>query len=289
MTDAEKNEISHRARALRALAVALKDSEDRADLREGIEGDRLRRVVVSSPGEAFVGITDLVAHNFGQRPDGRLAVDQHDLMKATMAAFGAEVIDLPELSGHPNSVFTRDTALSTPEGFVRLRLGLPTREGEDRWMADGLEALGEPMIGEIEAPGTVEGGDVVLAGSVAFVGESIRTNRSGIDQLTGVLTPMGYDVRVIPLPDSILHLDKVLLTIGAETLLFCADFIEEDRFDGFETIAIPYGPTSTANVINLGDNELIVNRRYIVHDLDLSEYAKGTGGPNCLIMPVDRG
>jgi XTP/dITP diphosphohydrolase len=36
MTDAEKNEISHRARALRALAVALKDSEDRADLREGI-------------------------------------------------------------------------------------------------------------------------------------------------------------------------------------------------------------------------------------------------------------
>ncbi len=36
MTDAEKNEISHRARALRALAVALEDSEDRADLGEGI-------------------------------------------------------------------------------------------------------------------------------------------------------------------------------------------------------------------------------------------------------------
>ncbi len=126
------------------------------------EGDRLGRVAVSSPGEAFLGIADLAAHNFGQKPDGRLAVDQHDLMKATITAFGAEVVDLPELSGHPNSVFTRDTALSTPEGFVRLRLGLPTREGEDRWMADGLEALGEPMIGEIEAPGTVEGGDVVL-------------------------------------------------------------------------------------------------------------------------------
>ena len=265
------------------------------------EGDRLRRVVVSSPGEAFVGITDLEAHNFGQRPDGRLAVDQHDLLRATLSAFGAEVIDLPEISGHPNSVFTRDTALSTPEGFVRLRLGLPTREGEDRWMADGLEALGEPMIGEIEAPGTVEGGDVVLAGTVALVGESIRTNRPGIDQLTGVLAPMGYEVRVIQLPDSILHLDKVLLTTGAETLLFCADFVDEDGLGGFETIAIPYGPTSTANVVNLGDDELIVNRsnrgvierlagtRFVVHDLDLSEYAKGTGGPNCLIMPVDRG
>ena len=25
-----------------------------------------------------------------------------------------------------------------------------------------------------------------------------------------------------------------------------------------------------------------------VHTLDLSEFAKGTGGPNCLIMPVER-
>jgi len=256
--------------------------------------------VVSSPGEAFLGITDLEAHNFGQRPDGRLAVDQHDLLKATITAFGTEVVDVPELSGHPNSVFTRDTALSTPEGFIRLRLGLPTREGEDRWMSDELEALGESEAGEIEAPGTVEGGDVVLAGSVAFVGESIRTNPSGIAQLTDILTPMGYEVRVIPLPESILHLDKVLLTIGPETLLFCPDFVDESKFGGFETIAIPYGPTSTANVINLGDNELIANRsnrgvierlsgtKYVVHDLDLSEYAKGTGGPNCLIMPVDR-
>ncbi len=265
------------------------------------EGDRLERVVVSSPGEAFLGITDLAAHNFGRQPDRRLAVDQHDLLKHTITAFGTVVVDLPELSGHPNSVFTRDTALSTPEGSVRLRLGLSTREGEDRWMADALAALGEPMIGAIEAPGTVEGGDIVLAGTVAFVGESIRTNRAGIDQLTGILIPMEYEVRVIPLPDSILHLDKVLLTIGPETLLFCPDFVDEGNLDGFETIAIPYDPTSTANVINLGDNELIVNRsnggvierltgtKYVVHDLDLSEYAKGTGGPNCLIMPVDRG
>jgi len=265
------------------------------------EGDRLERVVVSSPGEAFVGITDLEVHNFGQRPDGQDAVDQHDAMTATITAFGAEVVDLDELPGHPNSVFTRDTALSTPEGFIRLRLGLPTREDEDRWMADALESMGEPMAGQIEAPGTVEGGDVVLAGTVAFVGASIRTNRAGIDQLASILSTMGYEMRVVALPDAILHLDKVLLTIGPETLLLCPNFVGEENLEGFETIAIPYGPMSTANVINLGDNELIVNHsnrgvfdrlaetEYVVHDLDLSEYAKGTGGPNCLIMPVDRG
>ena len=104
-----------------------------------------------------------------------------------------------------------------------------------------------------------------------------------------------------PFADSILHLDKALLTIGPETLLFCSDFVDDGSLDGFEAIAIPYGPTSTANVINPGDNELIVNgsnrfvierlaaTEYIVHELDLSEYAKGTSGPDCLIMPVDRG
>ena len=42
-----------------------------------------------------------------------------------------------------------------------------------------------------------------------------------------------------------------------------------------------------------GSNRLVIERlaatEYIVHELDLSEYAKGTSGPNCLIMPVDRG
>ncbi len=58
--------------------------------------------------------------------------------------------------------------------------------------------------------------------------------------------------------------------------------------------------TTTANIICLGGNEVIVNKQnhaviqllkgknFTVHTLDLSEFVKGTGGPNCLIMPVDR-
>jgi N-dimethylarginine dimethylaminohydrolase len=94
---------------------------------------------------------------------------------------------------------------------------------------------------------------------------------------------------------------STIAAIGPETLLFCPDFADDRSLDGVDTVAIPYGPTSMANVINLGGNELIVNRsnrsvierlaatEHIVHELDLSEYAKGSGGPNCLIMPVDRG
>jgi N-dimethylarginine dimethylaminohydrolase len=46
----------------------------------------------------------------------------------------AHVIDIPELANHPNSVFTRDTALRTPRGYVKLRLGLESRQNEEEWI-----------------------------------------------------------------------------------------------------------------------------------------------------------
>jgi dimethylargininase len=172
------------------------------------EGDRLTRVVVCSPREEYFLVSDLEEHNIAQLADRNLAVQQHDTLKSKIRKFGSELIDIPELANHPNSVFTRDTALCTPHGFIKLRLGLDTRRGEEEWMSCALESMGEPCVGEIRAPGTVEGGDVILAGSVAFVGRSIRTNDEGVTQLSSLLSAMDYEVRKICVPDPIFHLDK---------------------------------------------------------------------------------
>jgi len=266
------------------------------------EGERLNQVVVCTPRKEYTrGNSDLERHNIGALSDPVVAIQQHNVLKATLKEFGAEVIDIPELENHPNSVFTRDTALSTPRGYVKLRLGLESRQDEDKWMADALEAIGEECVGEIIAPGTVEGGDVVLAGEVAFVGRSIRTNQEGIKQLSGMLTKMGYEIRVIVLPDTILHLDKVLMVLGSRRVLYCGELVTKKQIEGFDGLRISCGGDTTANIICLGDQELVLNRSnaevrerlksegYIVHNLDLGEFAKGMGGPNCLIMPVKRG
>jgi dimethylargininase len=264
------------------------------------EGNRLTRVVVCSPRDEYFGLRNLEEHNFIQLADRDLAIEQHDTLKSIITDFGSEVIDIPELADHPNSVFTRDTALCTPGGHIKLRLGLDTRRGEEEWMSDALELIGEPCFGEISAPGTVEGGDVILAGTVAFVGRSIRTNDEGVTQISSFLSTMGYEVRIIYLPDSILHLDKVLMVAGPTRMLSCTDCIPEESVKGFEFIDVSYEAGSSANIICLGNNNVIVdqsNREVIarleehgllVHAIDLSEFAKGTGGPNCLIMPVER-
>jgi len=265
------------------------------------EGESLKRVVICTPKREYARANNFEKHNIGELGNPKVAIKQHDTLKFKLREFGAEVTDIPELDGHPNSVFTRDTAVCTPRGYIKLRLGLKTREGEGEWMAATLDSLGEFCVGEIKAPGTVEGGDVVLSGKVAFIGKSIRTNGEGIRQLSELLEMMGYEIRVIELPNTILHLDKALMVLGPKQVLYCRELVSKEKIKGFEGIGISCGGDTTANIICLGDKELIVNcsnsividrleaERYIVHNLDLGEFAKGMGGPNCLIMPIERG
>ena len=107
------------------------------------EGERLKQVVVCTPRKEYArGASDLKKHNIGELSDPEIAKQQHNGLKVTLSEFGAEVLDIPELEDHPNSVFTRDTALCTPQGYIKLRFGLETRLGEDEWMAEALEAIG---------------------------------------------------------------------------------------------------------------------------------------------------
>lgn len=265
------------------------------------EGHRLTRVVVSTPGDAYFDVASHEGANIPELADRDLTVEQHDALKSLIASSGAEVIDLPERVGDPNSVFTRDMALCTPEGHIKLRMGLEARRGEEAWMSEALEELGEPCMGAIEPPGSVEGGDVVLAGDVAFVGLSRRTNAEGGWQVAGMLADIGFDVRTAYLPDEYMHIGGPMSIVGRERVLCCRGVFPDGYFEGFERIEVePQGPT-TGNVICLAENEVIANASenemvchvleahgVTVHRLDLSEFRKGAGGPTCLILPVER-
>jgi dimethylargininase len=264
------------------------------------EGDRLRQVIVCSPRREYFQVDDLKAHNIEALANPALAQQQHDQLKAVLREAGAEVIDLAELKGHPNSVFTRDTALITPEGYIQLRMGLPTRRGEERWMARALAGLGIPCAGQIKAPGTVEGGDVILAWPVAFIGCSARTNESGSRQLARLLEKMGYEPRLINLPPNHLHLGGVMSLVGPKTVLCCRGVLPPSFLEGFDVIYVPDTSATSGNVVCLGKNEAIASKEnkaairalrragFTAHELDLSEFIKGSGGPTCLILPILR-
>jgi dimethylargininase len=267
------------------------------------EGDHLTRVVVSTPRREYFQISDPRAHNVNEVSDPARAQAQHGKLVAAMERSGALVLDAPELSGHPNSVFTRDVSLVTPRGYVHLRMGLPTRQGEEAWMASFLESSGEPRAGAIEPPGTVEGGDVILAGPVAFVGRSDRTNAQGVLQLSEILRKMDYDVRVAALSrrEGYLHLGGAMSAIAPERVVACKRDYPAGFFEGFDVVWVEKRGPSSGNVICLGPNEVLANEAENletmealdssgarVQGVDLSEFRKGAGGPTCLILPLER-
>ncbi len=263
------------------------------------EGDRLRRVIVCSPRTEYFDIDSGAEHNIFEAADKKTAMKQHEELRKTIKDFGAEVTDMEEMPGHPNSVFTRDMAISTPYGYIKTRMGIETRREEEGWIAKYLDDMGELCAGEIKEPGTVEGGDVIIAGSAAFVGLTQRTNRDGVIQLSEILKEMGYSVRPVELPHDYLHLDQAVGILGPKKVICCTHLFPDNYFRGFEVIPIPC-ENHNVNLICLGEDEIIApaeNPELIrtareegvcVHEVELSEFAKGAGGPNCLVMPVKR-
>lgn len=262
------------------------------------EGAPLKKAILCQPGREYATVWDKEAHHFTEFADQKKATEQHLILKTILENSGCEVIELPELRGHPNSVFTHDAALCTPLGFIRLQFGLETRRGEELWMEKALQSIGLPRIGTIELPATAEGGDVILAGDVAFVGHSSRTNAQGVEQLTAWLNWMGYKVQVAKIPERFLHLGGAMSMLGPHRVLCCENVFPKGYFEGFETVVVPDHSFACANVICLRDGEVIAERNnrdtiailrhegVTVHALDLSEFVKGAGGPSCLVMGV---
>jgi dimethylargininase len=180
-------------------------------------------------------------------------------------------------------------------------MGLAARRGEEDWMAKILESIGEPCAGEIKEPGTVEGGDVILAGPAAFIGLSKRTNKEGVKQMAGLLRDMGYEIRTTTVKHPHLHLGGAMSVVGPAQVLCCRDMFPGDFFNGFDIIDISCREPANGNVICPGNHRVIANaaenaeainalekKGMTVYPIDLSEFRKGAGGPSCLILPVER-
>ncbi len=253
-------------------------------------------LITCTPGPSYFGVADLHSHHISEVPDEKRTVNQHQLLVQTIEQAGTKAVNLQELQGHPNSVFTKDTAVCTPKGFIRVRMGLPSRESEEIWMAESLERIGIPCIGVIEAPGTVEGGDVILANDVAFIGQSSRTNSAGLQQLSLLLSSHGYEIRTTLVPSLFLHLGGAMTLLTPDTILCVNGLLPEWMFKGFQRIEVPHTGFISGNVIPLGERQVIADQSntaaikalqhhgFTVYPLDLSEFVKGTGGPSCMIL-----
>ena len=131
------------------------------------------------------------------------AREQHAAYESALASLGCEIRRIPADDRYPDAVFIEDTAIVLDELAVITRPGAESRRDE----LDAVAAvLGEyRTLVRIEAPATIDGGDVLQLDDVLYVGRTLRTTDAGIAQLRELIAPYGYRVVGVNV-DGCLHL-----------------------------------------------------------------------------------
>ena len=185
----------------------------------------LRRVLMRSAASAMRHAKAAEWH-YGPGFDAARASAQHEAFADLVAASGAEVEWLTdEDDGLADSVFTHDPSLATDHGAIILSMGKALRRPEPGLHEEAYRRMGVPILGRIEPPGTVEGGDCVWvdAGTLA-IGRGVRSNETGIRQMAALLQPHGIEVLGYDLPlwhgeEACLHLMSVISPLADDLAL----------------------------------------------------------------------
>ena len=214
---------------------------------------------------------------------------QHRAYEQALADAGGRVQQLETSAAMPDSVFIEDIAVVFDELAVITRPGADSRRGEIAAVAAALEPF-RPLH-EIQSPGTLDGGDVLVVGHRVFVGVSTRTNEAAIAQLRQMLGPRGYTVCATKVTGC-LHLKSAVTALDDSTLLVNRAWIEPAAFDGFALVDVDPAEPSAANALRLADRIIfpsafprtvrrIEARGLHVVTVDADELAKAEGAVTC--------
>jgi N-dimethylarginine dimethylaminohydrolase len=191
----------------------------------------LRRVLMRSAKKAMRGAERGVWH-YGPGFDPARAAAQHAALAGLVEASGAEIEWIEDHEdGLSDSVFTHDPSLMTDQGAIILSMGKALRRAEPALHEHAYDRLGIPVLGRIEEPGQVEGGDCVWVDRHTLaIGRGVRTNHSGIQQMANLLGPIGIEVFGYDLPlwhgeEACLHLMSVISPLADDLALVYAPLL----------------------------------------------------------------
>jgi len=181
--------------------------------------------------------------------DWALARAQHATYERRLQDVGCRVTRLAAGASLPDSVFIEDTAVVFDELAVITRPGAACRRAETPAVAAALHRY--RSLAWIEAPGAMDGGDVLVTGHRVLVGLSIRTNRAAAVQLRAILAPFGYSVEEIEVRGC-LHLKSAVTQIGENLLLMNPAWLPPGPFASFDRIAVDPQEPRAANALLAG-------------------------------------
>jgi len=192
-----------------------------------------------------------------------------------------------------DSTFVEDAALMTPHCAILTNPGAPSRTLETQSMLVVIREF-YADVEMIEAPGTLEGGDVMMVGEHFYIGLSERTNQAGAEQMINILERYGMKGSVVDLAE-VLHLKTGLGYLEDNNLLACGEFLSKPEFQQYNLLRVDHEEAYAANSVWVNGtvlvpagfpktSNLIASAGYKVREVDVSEFQKLDGGLSCLSL-----
>jgi dimethylargininase len=231
----------------------------------------------------------LVTHIERRPVDPDLAIRQWQGYVDALTGAGWQVTEVEPAVECPDSAFVEDTVVAYGDLAVVTRPGAAERRPEVVAAEKSVRDAGY-RVAHIEAPGTLDGGDVLKLGGSVYVGRGGRTNDEGIRQLRQLLEPLGAEVVTVPLT-KVLHLKSAVTALPDGAVIGYEPLVDDPSvFEKF--LPVPEEPGS--HVVLLDDDRLLMSSGaprtaemfrdmgYTVVAVDIGEFEKLEGCVTCL-------
>lgn len=224
--------------------------------------------------------------------DFERALEQHAGYCAALRALGVDVITLPACDDLPDATFVEDMAVVLDDVAWITRPGAESRRAECASIAAALAPF--RALEHMASPCTLDGGDVLRAGNVLYVGQSTRTNHAALKALAHGVLAHGLRVKAVEVRGA-LHLKSACTLLGDDVLLAQRDALNLERVRGFEVLDVDPSEPGAANVLRIGEQllmprefprtmERVERAGFAVTPVALSELLKAEAGVTCLSL-----
>ncbi|GMQ82989.1 MAG: dimethylarginine dimethylaminohydrolase family protein [Rhodothermia bacterium] len=279
----------------------------------------LRDVLVRHPSVAFESQEFLAAHweqsGYTACPDFFQACSDFDKFVEVLESSGATIHEMDdEVDAGMDSLYVHDPALTIGNGIVLGRMGKEERRNEAAAFEAYCRSRNILILGRIESPGLLEGGDVIwLDEQTLAVGLGYRTNKEGVRQLRKIVENVVEEIIPVPLPHfrgpgDVLHLMSLISPVARNKAVVYRKFlpvpflrtlkelkyalidVPDDEYDKLGCNVLAISPTvaivaeGTPKTRAKLEDEGIRVLSYPPGEISL----KGQGGPTCLTRPLVR-
>ena len=280
---------------------------------------KIESILIKKPEQAFISQEHLnetwEEFKYFGCPDYEKVLDEYKVFEKYITENVENVYYLPQDDRTGlDSIYTHDPLKITKKGAIYCPMGKVLRGREYQATREFLEGIGVPTLGEIKAPGKMEGGDVLwIDEKTVAIGRGYRTNDEGIRQFKELTKDIIDEYIIVPMPhgdgvDACLHLMSIISFVDVDKAVVYSKYMpvffreylidrgiqlieaEDDEYDylGTNLLALEPGkvilidgcPKIEGKLRDMGIEVMTYEGREVSY--------RGTGGPTCLTCPITR-